>query len=54
MKNNNTGWGVKRIQGELLKLNISLDTKTIWNILKSFRKQGKVNTSLSWKSFLKA
>jgi putative transposase len=29
MKNDNLLWGVKRIQGELLKLDISLSTKTI-------------------------
>jgi hypothetical protein len=52
MKNNNLFWGVKRIQGELMKLNIYLDTKTIWNILRTYRKQGKINTTLTWKKFL--
>ena len=52
MKNNNLGWGFKRIQGELAKLVIYLDTKTIWNILKSYRNKGKVTTSLTWKKFL--
>lgn len=33
MKNENKAWGVKRIQGELMKLGIFLDSKTIWNIL---------------------
>ncbi|OVE78911.1 hypothetical protein BVY01_04075 [bacterium I07] len=33
MKNKNLYWGYKRIQGELLKLGIQLDKKTIWNIL---------------------
>jgi hypothetical protein len=37
MKNDNLLWGVKRIQGELLKLDISLSTKTI---RKSFRPSG--------------
>ena len=31
MKNRNMHWGYKRIQGELLKLGIELDKKTIWN-----------------------
>ena len=31
MKNKNLYWGYKRIQGELLKLGIELDKKTIWN-----------------------
>ena len=39
MKNDNLLWGVKRIQGELLKLDISLSTKTI-------------RKSLTWKKFL--
>jgi len=42
MKNENILWGVKRIQGELAKLNIILDSKTIWNILRDFRKRGKI------------
>jgi hypothetical protein len=37
MKNDNLLWGVKRIQGELLKLDILLSTKTI---RKSFRISG--------------
>jgi hypothetical protein len=37
MKNDNLLWGVKRIQGELLKVDISLSTKTI---RKSFRVSG--------------
>ena len=42
MKNDNLLWGVKRIQGELLKLDISLRTKTIRKILQSFRRRGKI------------
>ena len=42
MKNENLVWGVKKIQGELIKLDIFLDTKTIWNILRSFRRKGKI------------
>jgi len=52
MKNENLIWGVRKIQGELLKLHIQLDYKTIWNILQEFRRQGKVQKSLSWKKFL--
>ena len=37
MKNDNLYWGYKKIQGELLKLGISLDQKTIRNILGEFR-----------------
>ncbi len=52
MKNDNLLWGVKRIQGELLKLDISLSTKTIRKILQSFRRRGKIRRSLTWKKFL--
>jgi len=46
MKNENITWGAKRIRGELLKLNIDLDTKTIRNILRIFRRKGKIKKSL--------
>jgi transposase InsO family protein len=52
MKNDNLLWGVKRIQGELLKLDVSLSTKTIRKILQSFRRRGKIHKSLTWKKFL--
>ena len=54
MKNKNLHWGYKRIQGELLKLGIDLDKKTIWNILSNFRRRGKVRQGLAWKQFLKS
>jgi transposase InsO family protein len=54
MKNDNLLWGVKRIQGELLKLDISLRTKTIRKILQDFRRRGKIRRSLTWKKFLTA
>jgi putative transposase len=54
MKNDNLLWGVKRIQGELLKLDISLSTKTIRKILRSFRRRGKIRKSLTWKRFLES
>ena len=53
MKNDNIYWGYKKIQGELLKLGIRLDQKTIRNILSEFRRNGKVKKSLTWKQFLK-
>ena len=52
LKNENILWGVRKIQGELRKLGIYIDYKTIWNILRSFRKKGKVKTYLNWKKFL--
>jgi len=52
IKNDNILWGVKKIQGELIKLNIFLDTKTIWNILRNLRRKGKIKKYLNWKKFL--
>ncbi len=52
MKNDNLLWGVRRIQGELLKVDISLSTKTIRKILQGFRRRGKIRSSLTWKRFL--
>ena len=49
MKNDNLLWGVKRIQGELLKLDISLSTKTIRKILQGFRRRGKIQSSITWR-----
>ncbi len=42
------------LQGELLKLGIGLDKKTIWNILYNFRRRGKVKQGLTWKQFLRS
>jgi putative transposase len=53
MKNDNLYWGYKKIQGELLKLGITLDQKTIRNILGDFRRRGKIKQTLTWKQFLK-
>ena len=53
IKNENILWGAKRIQGELMKLNIFLDTKTIGEIIKKFRRNGKIIKSLHWRKFLK-
>ena len=52
MKNDNLYWGHKKILGELLKLGIHVDKKTIRNILTGYRRQGKVKQSLTWKQFL--
>ena len=40
------------IRGELLKLGIKLDTKTIRNIIAVYRRKGKINKSLTWRKFL--
>ena len=53
MKNSNLYLGYKRIQGELLKLGIELDKKTIWNILHDFRRKGKVKRGVTWAKFLR-
>ncbi len=53
MKNDNLYWGYKKIQGELLKIGITLDQKTIRNILKDFRRRDKIKKSITWRQFLK-
>jgi hypothetical protein len=53
IKNDNLYWGYKKIQGELLKLDIRLDKNTIRNILSDFRRKGKIRQSLTWKQFLR-
>ena len=47
MKDDNLYWGNKKIQGELLKLGIALDEKTIRNILADFRRRDKIRRK-SW------
>jgi putative transposase len=54
MKNENLSWGYVRISGELKKLGVDLDSTTIANILRDFRRKGKARTSLTWKRFLKS
>jgi hypothetical protein len=49
MKNDNLKWGARKIQGELLKLDIQLNEKTIRNILNDYRRKGMIKKSLSWK-----
>ena len=53
MKNDNLLWGTRRIRDELLKLNIDLHRSTIQNILRDFRRRGKIKKSTTWKQFLK-
>ena len=43
--------GCEEEQGELLKLDISLSTKTIRKSFR-FRRRGKIRSSLTWKKFL--
>jgi hypothetical protein len=52
LKTDNLLWCINGIQGELLKLEISLSTKTIRKILQAFRRKGKIRSSLTWKKFL--
>ena len=54
MKNENIIWGNGKIQGELLKLGIELDRRTIAMILADFRKQGKVQKTMTWSKFIKS
>ena len=54
LKNENRMWGVGKIQGELLKLSIDLSESTIRRVLADFRRQGKIQASLSWRTFLRA
>ena len=54
MKNENLYWGIKRIQGELMKGGIVLDKTTISKILREFRRKGKVRKSLTWSQFIKS
>ena len=54
IKNDNLLWGNGKIRGELIKLGIELDKRTIANILADFRKKGKVKKALTWKKFLKS
>jgi putative transposase len=54
MKNENPDFfGAGHIQGELRKIGIQISEPTIRRILASFRKRGKITSSLSWAKFLK-
>jgi hypothetical protein len=54
MKNENILWGNGRIQGELLKLGIELDRRTIARIIADFRKQGRIQNGMTWPKFIKS
>ena len=54
MKNENSIWGNGKIQGELLKLGIELDRRTIAMIIADFRMQGKVQKAMTWSKFIKS
>jgi len=53
-KNNNVLWGIKRMVGELLKLRIRLDKKTVRNILHDYRRKGRVKKYPGWRKLLGA
>ena len=54
MKQENRLWGCHRIADELNKLGIELNPTTVNKIIQTFRKQGKIQSSGSWKRFLKS
>ena len=54
MKLENQLWGCYRIADELKKLVIDLNPTTVNRIIQTFRKQGKIQPSGSWKNFLTA
>ena len=53
MKNSNLNWGARRIEGELRKLDISIDYFTINRVIQAFRKNCHIKPTGSWKKFLK-
>ena len=54
IKNSTMNIGYGQIQGELLKLGISLSERTIARILQAFRKKGLVKNTLTWSKFIKS
>ena len=54
MKNDNIYWGNRKIQGELEKLGIKLDKRTIAGIIEYFRRKGKVKKGLTWSKFIQS
>jgi len=54
MKTDNPLWGCRRISDELKTLNINIHHTTVNKIIQSFRKEGKIQPTGSWKKFLKS
>ena len=54
MKNNSPLMRTEKIQGELLKLEIELSQSTIRRIIAEFRKKGKIQSTVTWRKFIKA
>jgi hypothetical protein len=54
MKNKNICWGNGKIQGELEKLGIKLDKRTIARIIEYFRRKGRVRKGLTWSKFIQS
>jgi len=54
MKQDNHLWGCHRIADELKKIGIDLNPTTVNKIIQTFRKQGKIQPTGSWKKFLKS
>jgi hypothetical protein len=52
MKNNNPFMRTGKIQGELLKVGITLSLSTIRRIIADFRKEGKIKSGFTWKKFM--
>lgn len=54
MKKDNPLWGCRRISDELEKLDIDIHHTTVNKIIKTFRTEGKIQPTGSWKKFLKS
>jgi len=54
MKNENICWGNGKIQGELEKLGIKLDKRTIARIIEYFRRKGRIGKGLTWSKFIQS
>jgi hypothetical protein len=54
MKNENICWGNRKIEGELEKLGIKLDKRTIARIIEDFRRKGRVRKGLIWSKFIQS
>jgi len=53
MKQDNYLWGCKKIANELKKIHIDIHYTTVNRIISTFRKQGRIQPTGSWKKFLK-